>query len=328
MKTMTTRTLGLLVSCAALAAAALLPMASQAQDHPPLRVILPLSAGSGVDVIARSAHNALSQALGGQAVVIENLPGAGGITGTQNLVRATPDGTTLAIVSNNHAVNPSVFKSMPYDSQKDITPITVIGGSPFIFVVNPKVPARDAKQLQEYLLSKPDELNYGSSGNGTILQLAAEMFLQAAGAQVRHIPYRGTGPMVADIIGGQVEMGVASLDAVQSQLRAGTLHAIGVMGTERLPSMPDIPTFIEQGFPSVNVAGWFALVGPKGLAPETVQRLHDGFVKGFNDPQVKVGLTARDNFLILNTPEQAAAFLKEEQARYAQLVRKANVTVN
>jgi tripartite-type tricarboxylate transporter receptor subunit TctC len=300
-----------------------------AQNNPSLRVILPLSVGSGVDLITRSAQNALSAGLDGQSVVIENISGAGGIIGTQALVRSKPDGATVGIISNNHSVNPSVIKHIPYDSLGDITPISIIGGSHFVFVVNPaKVPARHAKALQAYLQSKPDTLNYGSSGNGTILHLAAEMFLQAAGTQARHTPYRGTGPMVVDIIGGQVEMGVAALDAVQSQLRAGTLHAIGVMGQQRLSSLPDIPTFIEQGFPTVDIGGWFAVVGPKGMPAEQVARLHAGFAKGFSDPTVKEGFAARDNFLTLSSPEQAREFLTKEQQRYGELAKNANITAN
>jgi tripartite-type tricarboxylate transporter receptor subunit TctC len=316
------------LALAALATLSGVHAAGFAQNKPSLRVILPLSVGSGVDLITRSAQNAVSAALD-QTVVVENLPGASGVIGTQTLVRSKPDGATVAIISNNHSVNPSVLKEIPYDSLEDITPISIIGGSPFIFVVNPKtVPARSAKELQAYLQSRPDALNYGSSGNGTILHLATEMFLQASGTKARHIPYRGTGPMVVDILGGQVEMGVASLDAVQSHLHAGSLHAIGVMGQQRLPSMPDIPTFVEQGFPTVDIAGWFAVIGPKGLPADQVARLHEGFAKGFSDPKVKEGFAARDNFLILNTPEQARDFLAKEQSRYGELVKNANITVN
>ena len=213
MPTTTMARRGLLtLAVAALAAALAAP--GTAHATPPLRVILPVGAGSGVDVIFRSAQPALSKALGGQAVVIENLPGAGGITGTQALVKATPDGNTIAVVSNNHSVNPSVFKKLPYDSLGDITPITVIGGSPFVFVVNPKVPAKNAKELQALLKAKPDALNFASSGNGTIIHLAGEMMIDAVGGKARHVPYKGMGPMIADIMSGQVEMGAAAVAAV------------------------------------------------------------------------------------------------------------------
>jgi tripartite-type tricarboxylate transporter receptor subunit TctC len=294
----------------------------------PLRVILPVGAGSGVDTIMRSAQVALSKALGGQPVVIENLPGAGGINGTQAVVKAAPDGNTVGVVSNNHAVNPSVFKKMPYDGITDLTPITVIGGSPFVLVVNPtKVPAKSAKELQAFLKAKPGSYNYGSSGNGTVIHLAGEMFMEAAGVEVRHIPYKGMGPMLADIIGGQVEMGIGAVPAVQGHLKAGTLRAIGVMGKQRVASLPEVPTIAEQGFPSVDVEGWFALVGPAKLPAAQVKRLHDAIVVAFADPEVKAAMTKQDNFIDPSTPEAALKFFKSEQARYGELVKKANVQV-
>lgn len=302
---------------------------AQAQNSSaPLRVILPVGAGSGVDVIVRSAQTALSKALGGQPVVVENLPGAGGITGTQALVKAAPDGNTIAVVSNNHAVNPSVFKKLPYDSLGDITPITIVGGSPFVLVVNPaKVPAKNAKELQAAMKAKPGDFNYASSGNGTIIHLAGELFVSEAGVSARHIPYKGMGPMITDIMAGQVEMGVAATAAVQGQIKAGSLRPIGVMGKDRLASLPDVPTIAEQGFPHVDIAGWFAAVGPKRMPAAQVKRLHDAFVTAFNDPEVKAGFAKRDDFTILGTPEEAARFLKSEQERYAGLVKKANVTL-
>lgn len=301
--------------------------AAIAQNSTPLRVILPISAGSGVDVIMRSAQAALSKALGGQPVVIENLPGAGGITGTQTLLRAAPDGNTVGVISNNHAVNPSVFRKLPYDSLHDISPITIVGGSPFVYVVTPRLPAKNAQELQALVKSKPGDFNLASSGNGTIIHLAGEMFIEAAGGKARHIPYKGMGPMVTDLMSGQVDMAASSLVAVQGQIKSGALRAIGVMGRERLKSLPELPTFIEQGFPDVDVAGWFAVIGPKGLSNTQTRRLHEAFATAFNDPAVKAGFAKRDDFLILNTPEEAAAFLKSEQDRYARLVKKANITL-
>ena len=317
-----------LLTLAAAALCGTVGLANAQSTSTPLRVILPVGAGSGVDTIMRSAQVALSKALGGQPVVIENLPGAGGITGTQAVVKAAPDGNTVGVVSNNHAVNPSVFKKIPYDGITDLTPITVIGGSPFVLVVNPaKVPAKNAKELQAFLKAKPDGYNYGSSGNGTIIHLAGEMYMEAAGVSARHIPYKGMGPMLADIIGGQVEMGVGAVPAVQGHLKAGTLRAIGVMGKQRVASLPDVPTIAEQGFPTVDVEGWFALVGPAKLPAAQVKRLHDAIVVAFADPEVRAAMAKQDNFIDPGTPEAALKFFKSEQARYGELVKKANVQV-
>lgn len=298
---------------------------AQGSDKP-LRVVLPVSAGSGVDTIMRAASPSLTKALGGQAVVIENLPGAGGLTGTSVVVRAPADGQTLGVVSNNHVVNPSVFKKMPFDALSDITPISVLGATPFVLVVNPKVPAKNAKELQALLKAKPDGYNYASSGNGTIIHLAGAMFMDAAGVDVRHIPYKGVGPMVADIIGGQVEMGVVAVPAIQGQLKSGALRAIGVMGKSRVPSLPEVPTMAEQGFPDVDVAGWFAVIGPAKLPPAEVKRLHTAVVAAFNMPETREAMAKQENIINPMSPEASAQFFKTEQERYARLVRKANIT--
>ena len=296
-----------------------------AQPAGPLRVLLPVGAGSGVDTIVRAAQPELTKALG-QPVVIENIPGAGGITGTAAIVKAPADGTVAGVVSNNHAVNPSVFKSLPYDSLADITPISVIGATPFVLVVNPtKVPARDAKELQAFLKAKPGAYNYSSSGNGTIIHLAGAMVVDAMDVDVKHIPYKGVGPQLTDLIGGQIEMGVVAVPAVQGHLASGALRAIGVTGRQRVASMPDVPTMIEQGFPQVDVAGWFAVVGPAKLSPAQVKRLHAAFVTAFNAPDVRAAMAKQQNVIAPTSPEAAAAFFASEQARYAELVKKAGI---
>jgi len=297
-----------------------------AQSGSPMRVILPVSAGSGVDTIMRAAQNDLSKALGGQPIVIENMPGAGGITGTAALVKAAPDGNTIAVVSNNHAVNPSVYKKLPYDSLKDITPISVIGSTPLVLVVNPtKLPVKNAKELQALLKANPGTYNFASSGNGTIIHLAGEMFVEAAGVDAKHIPYKGVGPQLTDLMGGQVDFGVVALPAVQGHLKSGALRAIGVMGKSRVASLPDLPTIAEQGFPDVDVAGWFAVIGPARLPPAQVKRIHDAFAAAFSAPDVKATMAKQENVIAPTTPEEATRFFASEEDRYAKLVKKANV---
>ncbi|HZY19205.1 MAG TPA: tripartite tricarboxylate transporter substrate binding protein [Ramlibacter sp.] len=312
----------------ALAGAAILPAitpaAAQGNDSP-LRVILPVGPGSGVDVTIRSVQNALSRELK-QTVVIENLPGAGGITGTAQLVKAAPDGRTIAFVSNNHAVNPSIFKKMPYDNLADITPISVVAEAPFVLVVNPaKLPVNTAKELQAALKAKPDGYNFASSGNGTILHLATEMFVDAADVKAKHVPYRGVGPMLTDLMGGQVDFGVVAVPSVQGQLKSGALRAIAVMGDSRVPSLPNLPTMKEQGFPEVVVGGWFAAVGPKGLPAAEVNRLHTAIVNAFNAPDVKEAMVKQENIIRATSPEQAVVIFRNEQARYARIVQKADI---
>ena len=314
-----------------LAAAGLFALASAslAADRPPLRVLLPVSAGSGVDTIVRAAAPGLQKALGDQAVVIENLPGAGGITGTAALVKAAPDGNTIAFVSNNHAVNPSVYKKMPYDSLADITPITVVGATPFVLVVNPKnLPAKNVAELVALLKARPGGYNFASSGNGTIIHLGDEMFVEAAGVEAKHIPYKGVGPMLADLIGGQVDFGVAAVPAVQGHLKNGSLRAIGIMSKTRVPSLPDVPTIAEQGLPEVDIAGWFAVIGPAKMPPAEVKRLHDAVVAAFASPDVRAAMNRQDNIINPSTPEAAAQYFRSEQERYGRLVQKAHITLD
>jgi tripartite-type tricarboxylate transporter receptor subunit TctC len=310
---------------ATLTFAAALP--SFAQSEKLTKLILPFAAGSGVDVITRASSKSLAAALGG-AVVIDNQPGAGGIVGTSALVKSAPDGATLSVVSNNHVIYPSVYKSLPFDPINDITPIAVMGTTPMVLVVNPKVSAQNSKELIALLKAKPDAMNYASSGNGTILHLAAEMFLDEAGVKAKHIPYKGVGPMITDLIGGQVEFGVLALPAIQAHLKSGALRAIGTSSKARLAAAPEIPTFAEQGLPNYIVEGWFAVIGPKNLPATEVRRVHAAFTSAFASAEVKETMNKQGNNIAISTPEAATAFFKSEMEKYAKLVKNAGVKLD
>ncbi|MFN0160590.1 MAG: Bug family tripartite tricarboxylate transporter substrate binding protein [Burkholderiales bacterium] len=314
--------------CAILACLCAWPAANvlaQATDRP-LRIILPVGAGSGVDVNTRSMTNALSRALGGQAVVVENQPGAGGIPGTHAMIKSAPDGNTISIIANTHVIAPSVLKSMPFDAIADVTPIAILGSTPFVVVVNPtKVSATNARELASFLKARPGAYNYASSGNGTILHLAGEMLVDELGAEVRHIPYKGVAPMLTDVIGGQVELAVSALPTVQGHLKSGALRAIGLGSATRSPAAPEIPTLAEQGYPNYLAEGWFAAVGPARLPPETVRRLHAAFSAAMAAPEVREVMAKQGNLINVTSPEAAAQFLRSEMARYARLVQKAGL---
>jgi tripartite-type tricarboxylate transporter receptor subunit TctC len=312
-----------------LGASCLLGLTSaQAADLTPLKVIIPASAGSGQDTIIRAVSQSLSAALGGRTVVIENLAGAGGITGAAALTRAAPDGNTVAMISNNHVVNPSVYKKLPFDTVKDFTPIGLVGSTPFVMVVNPnKVAAKNAKELQALLKSKPKAFNYASSGNGTIIHLAGAMVVDALDAEVTHVPYRGMGNMVTDLLGGQVEMGVISVPVAQQHIKSGALRAIGITSRTRVATLPDVPTMAEQGFPAVDVAGWFAFIGPAKMAPDVTAKLHEAILKTFAMPEAKEAMAKQDNVVHPMSPADTGKFFRSEIDRYAQLVKKAEVKV-
>lgn len=305
----------------AAAAAGLLPLPTWAQAGT-VKFILPNATGSGIDAITRAAQPALAKALGA-SVVVENQSGAGGVVGLQALARSPADGSTLSFVSNNVVIFPSVLKSLPFDMPGDFTPIAVVGATPMVLVVNPsKVPANNHKEFQALLKSRPGALNFASGGNGTILHLASEMYLEAAGATAKHIPYKGVGPMVTDLIGGQVDFGTAALPSVQQHIKSGALRAIGMLTPERTPAAPEIPTFAEQGLANFAVEAWFAVVGPKGLPPAQVKKVHEALVAAFADPAVKEAMAKQGNTISIGTPEQAQAAFRRELQKYAALVKK------
>ena len=324
MMTTTRRKALKLLAATAASTSTAFPIIASAQSDKVLRFILPVATGSGVDTIMRASSNALAKSLG-QAVVIENQPGAGGVVGTQAMIKSAPDGLTLSVVSNNHVIYPSVLKSIPFDPVADITPIAVIGTTPLVLVVNPKIPAKDAKELVALFKANPGRYNYASSGNGTILHLAAEMFKDVTGTFVTHIPYRGVGPMLQDILAGQVDMGVLALPSIQAHIKSGALRAIGTSSLQRIAAAPEIATFADQGFPKYVVEGWFAVVGPKGLSADTVKRVNAAFISAFSTPEVKETMARQGNTINIGTPEAATPFFKSELVKYAALVKRAGV---
>ena len=211
---------------------------------------------------------------------------------------------------------------MPFDPIADITPIAVIGSTPIVIVVNPKVPAKNAQELIALMKAKPDTINYGSSGNGTILHLAAAMFVDQAGVTAKHIPYKGVGPMLTDLLGGQVDFATASLPSVQQHIKSGALRAIGVGAPKRLAAAPDIPTLVEQGMPNYLVEGWFAVIGPPKMPAAEVKRINAAFIAAFATPEVREAMDKQGNTINVSTPEYAAQFFPHELAKYAAIVKK------
>ncbi len=310
----------------ALATASLLCVPALAQvGEKTVRFILPNATGSGVDAITRAAQPALAKALG-HPVVVENQPGAGGIVGLQALARSAADGFTLSVVSNNVVIFPSVFKTIPFDMPGDFTPIAIVGATPIVLVVNPnKVAAKDHKEFAALLKSKPDQFTYGSGGNGTILHLTGEQYVGEIGAKARHIPYKGVGAFVTDLIGGQIDFGTLALPSVQQHIKSGALRAIGMGGAQRSPAAPEIPTIAEQGSPNYVVEAWFGVLGPKGMAAADVKRVHDAVVAAFADPTVKETMAKQGNTINVSTSEFAQQYFRSEKDKYAKLVKQAGI---
>lgn len=317
--------LSTLASSTALAAAGAWPSLAQAQAERPVKFILPNATGSGVDTITRTAAPALGRALG-TSVVVENQAGASGIIGLQALAKNPPDGYTLSVVSNNVVIFPSVIKNLPFAMPDDFTPIATVGATPMVIVANPqRVPATNGREFIAALKAKPEGYNFGSGGTGTILHLAAELFLDVAGAKARHIPYKGVGPMVTDLLGGQIDFAVAALPSVQQHIRSGALRALGMCGDKRTPAAPEIPTFVEQGLPGYVIDAWFGVLGPKGMSPAAVKKVNDALVLAFNDPTVKEAMAKQGNTIAISTPEQAQKAFRTEMERFAALVKKVGI---
>ena len=243
-------------------------------------------------------------------------------------MRAPKDGQTIGIVSNNHVVNPSVYKSVPFHAIDDITPITVIGATPFVLVAHPSVPAKNVQELVALARSRPGQLNYGSSGNGTILHLGAEMFVHEAQVQIKHIPYRGMGPLMADVLGGQVQLAVVAVAPAAAHIRSGALRALGVTTAQRTPALPEVPTIAEQGLPNYALEGWIAAIGPAGLPRAEVNRLYEGFKAAVAMSEARDALVAQGYTVQMQTPEATAAFFRTELARMAAVVRQAKVQMD
>jgi len=227
------------------------------------------------------------------------------------------------VVSNNVVIFPSVMKSLPFDMPGDFTPIALIGSTPMVLVTNPnKIAARNAREFFAALKAKPGSYNFGSGGNGTILHLAAELVLEAGGVSASHVPYKGVGPMVADLLGGQVDFAIAALPSVQGQIKSGALQPIGLLAAQRTPAAPDIPTLAEQGLTNFAVEAWFAVIGPKGMSAATVRKTHDAIADAFDDPAVKDAMARQGNTIHVSSTEEAQAAFKSELAKYAALATK------
>ena len=313
---------------ALLAACVAAPLAALAQDSTrPIRVVVTSSSGSTGDTTMRILGAALEKLLG-QSVVVENVPGAGGSIGTEKVVRSPADGYTLALISNNHAINPHIIRNIPFDSEKAIAPITVIGSTPVVLVTNPAVPAKTTGELIDLAKSRPGALNYGSAGNGTVLHLAGILLTGEARIDVKHVPYKGLPQMMADLMGGQIEMGFAGVATVAPHVKAGKLRAIAVSTATRSGVLPDVPTLAESGLPNYRLEGWLALVGPAGLPRPIVDRLHKAVTAALAQKDVREALAAQGVSLTGSTPEAASQFIQGEMRKHALLMQRSGLKID
>ncbi|MCC7487998.1 MAG: tripartite tricarboxylate transporter substrate binding protein, partial [Burkholderiales bacterium] len=274
-------------------------------------MIVPFAAGGGADIIGRAVAQKMSEAFG-QQVIVDNRPGAAGNIGTELVARAAGDGYTLLIIGPNHATNPFLFRKIPFDPIKDFEPVSLLTSAPYILLVHPSLPVKSVKDLVALARSRPGQINYGSAGNGTAGHLGMELIKVTAKVEMQHVPYKGSPPFVADLIGGQVSAGYDNILSSVPHIRSGRLRAIAVSAGKRTPALPDVPTVAESGMPGYDVSVWQALLTPAGTPKDIVTRLHAEVVAGMQKQDVKDRMAALGVEIIAGTPQQLGAFIKTE----------------
>lgn len=313
-------------------AALVLPVKSalaQAYPSKPVRLIVPYSAGGGTDFFARTVGHKMSEGLG-QPVIIENKPGASTIIGAETAAKSAPDGYTAFVAdSTTIAVNPSLFKRLPYDAEKDFAPVTLTARFALLLVVSPTASkATNVKEFVEEARKANGQMSYASVGVGTTHHLVMEMFQERAGLKLIHVTYKGGPPAIQDVVSGQVPAMFIDLAAGAPMIKAGKLRVLGVASLKRIAALPDVPTLVEQGFPNFEAWAWQGLVVPAATPKEVVTRLNTEYAKAVADPAVRGKLVEAGVEPVTSTPEQMATYVKSESTKWAQIIKQANIKVD
>lgn len=308
--------------------AAALPVAAQSYPNKPIRLVVPFPAGGGTDFFARTVGTKMSEQMG-QPIIIDNKPGAGSIIGAQAAMSAPADGYTLLLGDmSTLAVNPSLYKKLPYDPQKDFTPITLTARFAMLLVANSgKVRANNTRELLAQLKATPG-MNYATVSAGTAHHLAMELFKQQASVSLEAVHYKGAAPAIQDVLGGQVPLMFLDLAAGGAHIRSGRLKVLGVASTKPIPGMPDVPTIASTGLPGFEAGAWQALMAPAGTPADVVAKLNAEFAKAVSDPAVRHKLMEGGIEPVTSTSQEAAAHIRSETAKWAQVIQRADIKVD
>ena len=318
--------MGALLAFSALAAA---PMAgAQAYPAKPIRIVVPFPPGGATDILARAVAQKLTDAWG-QAVVVDNRPGAGGNIGSELVAKAAPDGYTLEMGTvGTHAINASLYAKMPYDHVKDFAPVILVAGVPNVLVVNPSLPVSSVQELIAYAKANPGKLNFASSGNGTSIHLAGELFKVMAGVQMTHIPYKGSAPALQDLIGGQVQLMFDNLPPSLPHIKAGKLRALAVTSATRSSALPDTPTIAESGLPGFEASSWFGVLAPAGTPPAIIAKLNGEIAAWLASAEAKERMLALGANIGGGSPEDFARHIAAETAKWQKVVKASGAKVD
>lgn len=313
-----------LIAAALLLAAVTTSATAQVRDRT-VRLVVQAPAGGGGDVLARPLVNKLSEILG-QNIIIENRPGANGNVAAAEVARAAPDGTTFLFASSSQPIAVSIYKSLPFDLMKDFTPVGLVSVSPSVLVVHPSLPAKTVMELVAVAKERPGKLNFGSSGRGGTMHLAGELFKTMTGTNIVHVPYRGAGPAIADLIGGHVEVVFVNIPPVLSAIQAGQVRALGVTTKVRSTVLPDVPTLHESGLTDFESTTWYGIIGPAGLPPEIVQKWNAAIATAMAAEEVRGPMVRMGSEPSTNTPDQFGRFIRDDIENWAKVVRAAGAT--
>ena len=305
------------------------PGLARAEDWParPVRFVIPYPPGGPTDILGRVVTTRLAGDLH-QPMVVENRAGAAGVIGSEVVARAAPDGATFLVNASIHLIIPHLNPSMPFDAVADFTPVTNIATVPLVAVVNPALPVRTIPELIAYLKANPGRVSYASSGNGSALHLAGEMFKLMTGTEMVHVPYRGAGPAVQDLIAGTIQLMFDSIPSSAAAVRSGLLRPLAVTTTQRTAAYPDLPTVAEAGLPGFEIATWYAIWGPPRLPPAIALRLQGAVAAAVQAPEVRERLAALGADPVADSPAEFAAFCRREYDRWGRLVRDAKVRLD
>jgi len=315
---------------ASLVLAALAPQGVFAQAYPTksVRLIVPYAPGGATDIISRAAALELSKTLA-QPVVVDNRPGAGGNLGSEMAARSAPDGYTMVMTASSlHGITPALYTKLSYDPNKDLAPVIVLASFSNVLVVNPGLKANSVKELIALAKARPGKLSYASSGSGSTIHMSGEMFKQMLGLDITHIPYKGSGPAVSDLIGGQVDMMFDNIPSSISHIRSGKLRALATTGAKRAAALPELPTMIESGVPGYESSAWFGLAVPAGTPKEIISRLNADGQKAAKAPVFMKRMSDLGYDIVGGTPEQMAAMIKEEIQRWGPIVKASGAKID